>query len=264
MDPINKMLHYINTENSENTNAKISEFVISNLRNLETLSITDFAEQSFVSPATITRYIQALGFENFASFKKYFGMVSRGSKQSFFKLSPHTTDQLFNNPTDFLSEYIDEIYSALSDTVKTLDYAEIDQLIDRILSTKNVAILAYSDANVVAKDIQLGFLVMGKIIQIAETEVKLFDIIQNFDNDSLVIILSNYGNFFQHFRKSYLALLEKKTPIICVTQNYSTMDTFVFDNTIYLNSKRYLNVGNYPMRLFSDYLLRRLVVTRLR
>lgn len=52
--------------------------------------------------------------------------------------------------------------------------------------------------------------------------------------------------------------------MILITQNYSSMKEFNFEEIIYLLSKRYSRIGNYPLRIFSEYILRRFMYMNLK
>ncbi|HHD1574556.1 TPA: MurR/RpiR family transcriptional regulator [Enterococcus faecium] len=258
MDPILKLYSYINIEDSRNTYYKLSLFVIKNIKRLPELSISQFAEESFVSKATITRFIQFLEFESYAEFKSYFDYLNNSSKLSFLKLTESDVSNIQDAPLEFLHNYTQKITESIQDTVASMDVRAIDSLIHSVKSAKKVAFLGFSDSNTIAKDIQLGCLSIGKFIEIAESSQKFYDILERFDSNDLIVILSNYGNFFSVYHQLYNGLLSKKIPLILVTQNYSTMDSFRFKQTIYLTSKRQLNIGNYPMRIFSEYFVRRI------
>lgn len=263
MDPIAKLFSYINTEGSQATYYKLAEFVLQNTKRLPELSISQFSEETFVSNATITRFIHFLGFENYREFKKYFNCLIQTSKRSFLKLSSTEVTQIQNQPADFLHQYTQQIIQSIQDTANTMNIDEIDALISSVMSAEQVAFLGYSDSNIIAKDIQLGFLGVGKKIEVAESEKKMDDILESFGENDLIVILSNYGNFFKQHQQFYDQLLYQNVPIVLITQNYSSMDSFRFQQSIYLISERRLNIGNYPMRIFSEYFVRRILCKKI-
>ncbi|WP_265455747.1 MurR/RpiR family transcriptional regulator [Enterococcus sp. HY326] len=260
MDPISKIYAYYNTEGSQATYYKLADFVLKNIKRLPNLSITQFAEETYVSKATITRFIHFLGLESYQEFKKYFGRITGTSKLSFLKLTTPEVKEIQMHPDNFLKQYTQQIITMIQDTAETMNISEIDSLIKAVQTANQVAFLGYSDSNSIAKDIQLGCLAIGKTIEVAESQKKFDDILERFGEQDLVIILSNYGNFFTHHKIFYDELIAKEVPLILVTQNYSSMESFRFQQTIYLTTKRQLNIGNYPMRIFSEYFVRRILL----
>lgn len=259
MDLLTKMYHYCNTIDSDNTYYRIIHYCLSNLEKLPALSISELAEQTYVSTATITRFIHFLELENYAAFRQYFSEVTQKTSFSFLKMKSEQVQSLVEDPAQFLQTYTEQIILGLRDVMKTLDVEQIDSLIKRILQTKQVAFLGYNDSAAITRDIQIGCLMRKKVVEVAENNEKIQDIIDRFDTNSLIIILSNYGNFFSHYNDYYHQMLAKRIPIVLVTQNYNSMDSFQFADTIYLSSYRQLTIGNYPMRIFSDYFVRRMI-----
>ena len=49
-------------------------------------------------------------------------------------------------------------------------------------------------------------------------------------------------------------------PIILITLNYHSPQLLNFKDIIYLSSQPFTSVGSYPMKLFTEYLVRRLRV----
>ncbi|MFV0255725.1 MAG: MurR/RpiR family transcriptional regulator [Erysipelotrichaceae bacterium] len=259
MDPINSILHFINTESHESTNYIISKFIIENVKIIPTTNITDFAVATNVSPATITRYIKHLNLDNYSDFKNFFKTLLNANRSSFLRMDQFQLDKIIIDPQEFLLQYADEICEAIKDSARNIKIDDVKYLNKRIFNSDNIAILGYGDANLIAKDIQLGYIFFNKVIHCADSYDKLNDIIQTFNNKSLIIVISNYGNFFNHYRQQYLQMIKKKIPIICITQNFQSMDVFAFEKTIYLSSIRNLKAGNYPFRLFSDFYVRYLL-----
>jgi DNA-binding MurR/RpiR family transcriptional regulator len=259
MDPIAKLLKYYNTHKSTSTYYRLVIFVLKNIEDISNFSINDFSEKTFVSKSTVTRFVHFLGLKDFHDFKKYFDFLSHAPKNYIFRESVTDVSKLASDPQYFFENYAQQIINSIKDTVKTLDLTQIDQLINQIFETKRVAILGYGDTKNIAKDIQLGCLVANQLVEVAESEEKFSDIVQVFTPNDLIIVLSNYGNFFNHFHSFYYSLVENNIPLILITQNYNSMESFRFKQTIYLSSQRILSAGNFPLRLFSDYLVRRMV-----
>lgn len=262
MDPISKLLDYINKKPKDATYYRLAIYTLEHIKEMANISISDFADAVYVSNATITRFTHFLGFENFNSFKKYFNNLSHTSKNAFLKLSVDQVEHLSTNPQLFFEDYCQKVIQSIEEMKETIAIEEVDQLISKMNQANNVAILGYSDANVIAKDIQLGCLSLGKIIDVVESTEKFESIINHYTKDDLMIILSNYGNFFRHFAKFYEQITLQSVPLVLVTQNYNSMDSFNYSQVIYLSAKRSLAIGNYPLRIFSEYLIRRMYILK--
>lgn len=68
MNNFEKMIEYYNKKNEKNTNYEIIDYILSNLPRIDTLSTKEIAEKTFVSKATITRFIRTFGYDSFYDF----------------------------------------------------------------------------------------------------------------------------------------------------------------------------------------------------
>ncbi|MCI1891597.1 MAG: MurR/RpiR family transcriptional regulator [Schleiferilactobacillus harbinensis] len=259
MDPIAVIYRYYNNASTTDTYYKVVSYILRHLREIPQLSITELAEKTYTSQATISRFVRMIGLENFRDFRQYFDEVLHSSKNSFLRMSPSTLSVVNTQPQTFLSEYTGQVIDALEDLRQTLRFEDVDELIHRVDQAENTALLGFSDSLQVAKDIQLGYLVLGKAVEVAESQVKMKEVMTRYTSRDLVIILSNYGNFFAYYQSFYQHLSTSGIPLVLITQNYNAMDMFGFVQTIFLSSRRHLAIGNYPMRVFSDYYVRRLL-----
>ena len=257
MDAFGKLLSYYNNQDNNNTYYRIVDYILHNLDKITNLSITELAENTFVSTATITRFIHYLGYDNYALFRKEFQTLKNVNLNSFFKLRTSDVDNLKDNPQLFIDSYTLEVCKSISDVSSTLDLHQIDHFLLRLSSTNNIAFLGYGDSITIAKDIQLGFLARKKVVEVGENHEKQLEIVNNYDISCLVVLISSYGNYFNHYDDIYNKLVQKRIPMILITQNYTSMKQFDFEETIYLTSERYPTIGNYPLRIFSEYVVRR-------
>lgn len=259
MDPIAIIYQYYNNAKSTDTYYSVVKYVLLNMRKVVSQSITQLAEETFTSQATISRFVRMLGLDNYREFRAYLTDVVNSSRNTFLRSSSGALTHLSEDPQAYLTEYTQEVINALQDLQTTLSVTDIDQLITRVNQARHTDFLGYSDSLQIAKDIQLGYLTTGQLIEVAESNQKMQDIAARFDQRDLVVILSNYGNYFNHYHEFYQQLLQTGAQMVLVTQNYNNMDSFAFAQTIFLSNQRHMTIGNYPMRVFSDFYVRRLV-----
>ena len=65
-----RLMIYLDTASETDTNYFIALFMANNFYRIPDMRISELAEECFVSPATISRFCRALGYENFAHFKQ--------------------------------------------------------------------------------------------------------------------------------------------------------------------------------------------------
>lgn len=195
----------------------------------------------------------------FMIFKKEIHELYHEDLNSSLRTSNKQLNIIKNNPETFMETYTNSICEALKDTFELLDYKKIDCLISSLLSQKS-AIFAFNQSINYAKEIQKDFLLKNKIIMVGETADKQKEIAGNLDNNSVALILSNYGNYFKDHNEIVDILINNNVKMILVTLSYSSPLLVNFDEIITLSSKRFTDVGGYPLKLFTEYLVRRLMV----
>ena len=65
-----RLMIYLDTASETDTNYFIALFMANNFYRIPDMRISELAEECFVSPATISRFCRALGYENFAHLKQ--------------------------------------------------------------------------------------------------------------------------------------------------------------------------------------------------
>ena len=103
-------------------------------------------------------------------------------------------------------------------------------------------------------------MVNQEIIYVGESYSKQLEIAKSLTKNDLAIIMSNYGNYFSEYKEIKDILIQNNVPIILITLNYHSPQLLNFKDIIYLSSQPFTGVGSYPMKLFTEYLVRRLRV----
>ena len=259
MNHFDKILEYYNNATVKDTNWEIIRFLLSNLSNIENMSITEIADNTFVSKATITRFVRKFGYSNFQEFKQDIYNTYHNDLNASFRTSNQQLELLKHKPEVFLETYTESICEAIKDSTQLLDLDKIDTLINSLL-TRQSAIFAFNQPLTYAKEIQKDFLIKGKLISVGETFIKQKQIAERLDKQSTAVIFSNYGNYFKDYQQIIDIVIQNEVQLILVTLNYSSPLLINFDEVIVLSSKRFSDVGVYPLKLFTEYVVRRLMV----
>lgn len=259
MDTLYTMIQYYNTCTQYDTNYEIIEYILKNIDIINTLSISKIADETFVSKSTITRFVRKFGYKDFDDFRLSIHKFYHNNWNSSFRLNNNQLKTLKDEPELFFDEYSQSICDAIEDMKNIFDYRKVDFLIDEMMS-KKCAIFAYNQPLQCAKEIQNDFLIKNRIIYVGETFEKQLNLAQSLTNQDLAIIFSNYGNYFNEHSQIIDTLTRQQVPIILITLNYHSPQSLIFKDIIYLSSKPFSAVGGYPMKLFTEYLIRRFIV----
>ena len=259
MDAFQTMVKYYNTCENKDTNYQIIEYILKHIDTINNMAITQIAEETYVSKPTITRFVRKFGYKDYDDFKKSIYNTYHKNFNSSFRLTDNQMYVLEKEPKKFLDEYADSICDAINDFKNYFDYTKIDFLIDEMMS-KKCGIFAYNQPLNCAMEIQNDFFMKNKIIYVGESYSKQLEIAKSLTKNDLAIIMSNYGNYFSEYKEIKDILIQNNVPIILITLNYHSPQLLNFKDIIYLSSQPFTSVGSYPMKLFTEYLVRRLRV----
>lgn len=101
MESYIKMLDYLNTHELDSSYARIIIYLIKHINNVPKLSITELANECFVSNATVSRFARFFQYENFQSLKKELTLPSQYKPEFNFRMNSKSVDLITDNPKEF-------------------------------------------------------------------------------------------------------------------------------------------------------------------
>jgi RpiR family carbohydrate utilization transcriptional regulator len=135
---------------------KIGNYVLRHPDEVVKLSITELAEASDVSDATIFRFCRKVGTEGYQDFKIALAKES---------VSPDSLVYADVIPEDSLMTMAEKIVEAnvkaLRDTLKVLDVEALDRALNAILAANQVQIYAVGGSGVAARELQFKLMQLG-------------------------------------------------------------------------------------------------------
>ncbi|NPV53000.1 MAG: MurR/RpiR family transcriptional regulator [Firmicutes bacterium] len=135
---------------------KVASFVLSHPEDIIHLSITEVAERSGVSEATVVRFCQSLGYKGYHELK----ITLAGEIVSPLRLVHEDIRE-----DDDVAQVIEKVFhsdmQALHDTKKILDAAEIEKAVQAIAVARKVEFYAAGNSIPVALDAHYRFLRIG-------------------------------------------------------------------------------------------------------
>jgi DNA-binding MurR/RpiR family transcriptional regulator len=134
---------------------RVAELVLTDPASAARSTIVELAERSGTSPATVTRFCRALGFEGYADLRlSIAGETGRASRAGGW------TDDIGREiqPTDPLERVLGQIMAAdtraMHDTVSLLDLREVERAADAIAAASRVDIYGASGSALVGAEMQ--------------------------------------------------------------------------------------------------------------
>jgi DNA-binding MurR/RpiR family transcriptional regulator len=139
---------------------QIADYVVNNPKEIKYLRIKDLAEASQVSEASVTRFVQLLGFSNYHEFKILLAELTKEeTKKEEFVYEDVTKN---DNIENIINKIVYMNIEALKNTQKILVIQEIEKAIDILYNARNLDIYGAGGSFVTAENARLRFYRIGK------------------------------------------------------------------------------------------------------
>jgi DNA-binding MurR/RpiR family transcriptional regulator len=148
-------------ENKENLNRQeqaLAVFVVEHARQVIGLGITELAELSQTSPATISRFCKTFHFQGFTDFKLKLSaeLAIQPNEQSY-------QDIVAGNPLDKIITAIEANHTrSISDTTRLLDRKQLGLALQALHQSRQIDLYGVATSGVVAQDFYQKLIRIGK------------------------------------------------------------------------------------------------------
>lgn len=132
-------------DNLSKSDQAISNYLIENMDSAARLSIQEFAKNTKVSTATISRFAKKIGFDSFQDLKLAIHSTEKFKSDNFFsELSPEDSYK------DILAKNFTSNISSLNATLQLIESDTLDKVMNILLSTKTCGFFGLGGSNAVA------------------------------------------------------------------------------------------------------------------
>lgn len=241
-----RLLIFLDSASESDTNYNIAWYMAHNLSSVANMGISKLARECFVSPATISRFCRALGYENYAHLKQECSFFS-SSKRKFNNLIDVPLDMMKNDPKACSQYYSQQVSEGIKQLSLYLDWNVIDKVIKDIHDCETVAFFGMQFSHSAALHFQTDLLMLEKFtIAYMETSRQI-ECAKNLDENSLAIIVTVNGNFLQSGKK-ILTYIKKSNAKVALITNNPTIDLGMnVDYTIVIGSKDNIRIGKHNL-----------------
>lgn len=189
-----RLIIFLDTAAENDTNYNIAWFMANNFYRIADMRISELAAECFVSPATISRFCRALGYENFAHLKQECYTFHSNDKK-FNNLIRIPLETMQDNPEQATQEYVDQIISHVSSLPEVLDWQEIDATLKLIHDSDSVAFFGTQFSQSAALHFQTDLLMLEKFTMAYMDISRQLECAQSLTKDSVAIIITVNGYF---------------------------------------------------------------------
>lgn len=242
------LLSTINSEPKDSNNYKIAKFIIENIHDLEEFTLIDLAKQCYVSNSSISRFCRDIGLKDFSALKNQIARYAIEHEHAKGKF--HFKDF---EASSLSQSYILSVIDNLKILSQSRIHTDIKNLVQDIAQYHKVAAFGYMQSENIALNLQYDLQTNGKILFTCIKFIDQVEYIQNADENTLIIIFSESGTYFDRVfqRTKPFKNLKNKPKIYMVTSNFSTTLPYI-DGYIRYQSRHDYASHPYPLMIISD------------
>ncbi|WP_430610048.1 MurR/RpiR family transcriptional regulator [Enterococcus sp. DIV0876] len=220
-----KLNHIVNENEIGTIEYELAKFFLENFKSVKSWNIYQIAESQHVSRASIRRFAQQLGYDNFSDMKKAAETFDDGVNEF----------QEFYGYSDFLPKLKSNISSLLEELSIRFNTQEVDRLVRLINTNKQVMILCSSNIAGSVKTFQQRMILFGKRVSLLTSKEDLENAMDT-KEQPLIIVFSISGLFVSSLLEDLKMSSAKK---ILFTNNRNPMYNRVFDKLYHLSAQHH-------------------------
>lgn len=195
----NVLFSIINDGSSESSDYVIAKYLLEHYRDLKNITIKNMSNECYVDRATIRRFFQRYGFDNFQNFKKNYkdDFESRNLKRSKYSTYQEYINDLNTQIFSIMQSYI---------TSRNMD-RDIECVINRLHSANKVALFGSESTYGYLFTMQQWLLALGKVAVVI-TSIPAYDLsLAGLREDDCALIFSLTGDYY-HGIQEYIDSLK--------------------------------------------------------
>lgn len=239
---LSRLLIVLNDSDVDSTDYHIAYFLLMNYYQLANMTISDIARKCHVSVSTISKFIRKIDFEDFSDFRD----------EIPFKENPYNVPYSYNqNILEYLeNNNFDQYLQTIHQDIEALkEIKGIKELALDLHKYKKVASFGLYFSQIGALDLQLKLAYNGKFIITYLNDVKQEEFIKASDEDTLIIIYSNSGDFLEKNVRSKFKRIKDyskvKGKIVLITGNEAVKKKNLAD--LYIIYKQHSSITTHSV-----------------
>ncbi|MDR0922313.1 MAG: hypothetical protein LBM95_08025 [Lactobacillales bacterium] len=219
-------------------------------------SLEDLASYCLVSPASLSRFIQKIGYRNYQEFKEAVTITrKRVHQESFDKQKEIYSSKL--SLSENSKRYAELIRESIQTTELAIHPSQMDKICQQIHDNENIYLFGVHSSGDILRELQYAFLGLGKLVNYYDGRINQKEIANRIENDSMIIVLSVGGNFFRHISNWFFQLNFDNCQSVLITANKTFKLRKMFDEVIDLGVPSIQSTGIFQAQFLVDLLFAR-------
>ena len=219
---------------------KVADYIENHLNEIVYLSISNLAEKSGVSQASVIRLCKAMGYEGYQELKIN---IAKSTVEPVKYIHEEITGE--DSMEDLIRKVMIADMKALEDTIKTLNEEQVKHAIDALTNAKKIEFYGLGGSGPIAFDAQHKFFKLG-IHCIAYNDNHMQAMAASMLNKGDVVIGISHSGSTKDLIESLTVASKAGATIICITSSVNSPITKVSDYKLIVSAKE-LEYKTEPM-----------------
>jgi RpiR family carbohydrate utilization transcriptional regulator len=219
---------------------RIADYVLANPAELPYLTVSDLADRTGTSEATVIRWSQRLGFSGYSALKIALALELRAGSDGAARTNEQPTDLGTIKRT-----VVDLNVESLRDALQLLDEAELARAVDALVRARRIEVYAVGGTAIVAQDAAFTLMQMGlRIVAVTDPHLQVMSAVQLGPED--VALGVSLSGSTRDTVEALQAARDAGATCICITRHPGSPITRAADVTL-LAPARPASIGGHQL-----------------
>ena len=241
-----RLIIFLDTASEADTNYNIAWYMAHNFSKVAKMGISQLAKECYVSPATISRFCRALGYENYAHLKQECSSFASDSKK-FNNLINVPLNVMKDKPQACTEYYSQRVCHAVANLTHYLDWNVIDKVLELIHDSDSVAFFGTQFSHSAALHFQTDLLMLEKFTMAYMETQRQTECARSLDRNSVAIIMTVNGFYLKSNTKVLQYLKKAHCKVVLITNNPGIDIGIDVDYTIILGDSKQRKTGKHTL-----------------
>ncbi len=232
----------LNENEKEDSFFILAKYFLENYSHIGEMNIYDVADECFVSRASVRRFCQYIGYDNFKNLK---GEVKDFDEQFEDYIRPYDVK-------DFRTQLKLQIDDIIDEIDRNFTEKHVEEIIDTIQTSNQIVFLASDTLNARVKNFQKFILLYGKNIRLVSDSFMDEELLQSLGEKDILIVVSASG-IFANAAKNVAESCGAKNVLLTASKNKTLAE--YYDKIYNITSYEYKDEYALFMKFGIDYII---------
>lgn len=245
------LLRMINRADRKGNTYDIAKALLAHYHEIPEVTIHELADACYVSSASLSRFVHAIGFEHYTDFKqacsKNIGIEVDYSKDVFQAKK--------EDLRPILERYTANIKQNIDFTMEQLDYDQLERICRKLYEATETAYFGLEFATLLGQHFQVKLASMNKLLRLGMTYEEQKEIALSLHEGAVVFVASLEGGYFYRGDEVMDILRAKHCKIIALTMNEHSKLMKDLDEVVICNKENSNTEGRITLLYMMELIL---------